>query len=264
MATDYTIELSRLALPHLVYHAHLRNTITYGELGKSIGKHHRPIKDALGYIRDEICVPRGLPMINAIVVNKNSGLPGHSFLPEGTDDLSKQEYKDRFWRLRDEVFMFPNWDSLLIELGLESIEKQPEDFHKEAHVYSDFISSHPAGEGENHLRLKNYIAENPHVIGLPTSICSTIEFKFVSGDSCDVTFSLENNEYIVVEIKNGERGELVKGIYQAIKYRSLMKAEKGLGSDVTVNAFLVAYTIPSDIAQFASRFNIECKAITLD
>lgn len=264
MATDYTIELARLALPHLVYHAQLRNTTTYKKLARSIDKHHRPMNNVLGYIRDDICVPRDYPMINAIVVNQYTGLPGHSFLPEGTDGLSKQEYKARFEQLRDKVFTFPNWDSLLSELGLESIEKQPEDFHKEAYAYSDFISSHPTGEGENHLRLKNYIAENPHVIGLPTSACPSIEFQFVSGDSCDVTFDLDSNEYAVVEIKNGDRGELVKGIYQAIKYRALMKAEKGLGSDVTVNAFLVAYTIPPDIAQFASRFNIECKAITLD
>ena len=37
-------------------------------------------------------------------------------------------------------------------------------------------------------------------------------------------------EAIVVEVKGGkERDELVKGIYQAVKYRALMAAERGRG-----------------------------------
>jgi len=69
------------------------------------------------------------------------------------------------------------------------------------------------------------------------------------------------NGHAVVEIKGGERGELVRGIYQAIKYRALMAAEKGHGKDYPVSAYLVAHDIPDDIATFASKFQIQCHSI---
>lgn len=106
------------ALPHLVYYAHLQETITYGELGRRIGIHHRPVRFLLGYIRDEICIRRELPLLNVIVVNKYTELPGESFLREGTSHLTNEEYRRRFEELRDEVFAYVGWDTLLIDLGL--------------------------------------------------------------------------------------------------------------------------------------------------
>jgi len=106
------------ALPHLVYYAHLEETITYGELGKRIGIHHRPVRFLLGYIRDEICLKRDLPLLNVIVVKQDTGLPGVSFLPEDTSHLTAEEYRRRFEDLRDEVFAYAEWDALLRDLGL--------------------------------------------------------------------------------------------------------------------------------------------------
>lgn len=109
------------ALPHLFYYAHLEETITYGELGRRIGIHHRPVRFLLGYIRDEICRRRGLPLLNVIVVKKSTGLPGKSFLPEDLSHLTDEEYKRRFEELRDEVFAYTEWDDLLRNLGLTPV-----------------------------------------------------------------------------------------------------------------------------------------------
>ncbi len=109
------------ALPHLVYYAHLGKPITYGELGRRIGIHHRPVRFLLGYIRDEICRRRGLPLLNVIVVNKITRLPGQSFLPEDLSHLTDEEYKRRFEELRDEVFAYAGWDTLLRDLGLTPV-----------------------------------------------------------------------------------------------------------------------------------------------
>ena len=109
------------ALPHLVYYAHLEKTITYGELGRRIGIHHRPVRFLLGYIRDEICRRRGLPLLNVIVVNKITRLPGQSFLPEDLSHLTDEEYKRRFEEHRDEVFAYAGWDTLLRDLGLTPV-----------------------------------------------------------------------------------------------------------------------------------------------
>ncbi len=109
------------ALPHLVYYAHLEETITYGELGRRIGIHHRPVRFLLGYIRDEICLKRDLPLLNVIVVKQDTGLPGESFLPEGTSHLTDEEYRRMFEELRDQVFAYARWDALLRDLGLTPV-----------------------------------------------------------------------------------------------------------------------------------------------
>jgi len=116
--TDNARDNAYRALPHLVYYAHLEKTITYGELGRRIGIHYRSVRFLLGYIRDEICRRRGLPLLNVIVVNKSTGLPGKSFLPEDLSLLTDEEYRRRFEELRDEVFAYVGWYTLLTDLGL--------------------------------------------------------------------------------------------------------------------------------------------------
>jgi len=78
-----------------------------------------------------------------------------------------------------------------------------------------------------------------------------------------VIFELSGDTYAVIEIKNGDEGdgELIKGVYQAVKYRALMEAEKGHGKPVKVRAFLVAYGVTKDVEDLASKFGIPCIVI---
>jgi len=109
-------------MPHLVNCAKTRSTITYGELGERIGAHHRAVARPLGYIRDEICIPRGLPLITALVVNKTSRMPGESWLPEGTGHLTPDENQREYEKFRDEAFACDAWDALLGDLGLPPVQ----------------------------------------------------------------------------------------------------------------------------------------------
>ena len=110
MTTDYTIENAKLALPHLVHHAQVGKTLTYKQLGEKIDRHYRnAVPKLLGYIRDEICLKHGLPMLNAIVVNNRTKLPGDGFLSGGSKHLSKKEYEE----IKDEIFAYDKWDDLL-------------------------------------------------------------------------------------------------------------------------------------------------------
>ena len=72
--------LARLALPYPVARAQQHETVTYKERAVSIGTHPVPLRFPLGYIRAEICEPRGLPLISTIVVDPCTGLPGDGFL----------------------------------------------------------------------------------------------------------------------------------------------------------------------------------------
>jgi hypothetical protein len=71
-------------------------TVTYGELAEVTGLARRGTGKPLVWIRDEICRARGLPWLNAIVVNKATRRPGDNFLPANTklaqDDL------EQLWR----------------------------------------------------------------------------------------------------------------------------------------------------------------------
>lgn len=255
-------ERARLALPHLVHYAKMRKTITYGELAGKIGCHHRAVQHFLGYVRDELCASRDLPLINAIVVNQGTQMPGGGWLPGGTQHLTPDEYRREYEKFRDEVFACDAWDALLQELGLSPISSTDEDLDEEGREYAGYLERKgQIGETEPHRMLKEYVAENPGAIGLQLGKEGKQEHLFVSGDKCDVVFDLGRDGHAVVEVKKGERGELVRGIYQAIKYRALMKAEKGHGEDYPVIAHLVAYGIPDDIAALASKFNIQCHII---
>ena len=49
--------------------------ITYGDLARRLGIHHRPLRFVLGQIWDW-CERNGHPHVNVLVVNQASGLPG--------------------------------------------------------------------------------------------------------------------------------------------------------------------------------------------
>jgi hypothetical protein len=263
MTTELIKEYGARLLPQLVQAAKTNKTPTYGEMAARIGVHHRVLSYVLGYIRDEIIIPRGLPLINAIVVNGDTGLPGESWLPQGTAHLSKAEYQREYVRYRDQVLAYQGWDALLKELDLPSVEPTVENLDERGRAYSEYIERTGGGESEDHRKLKEYIAAHPEVIGLPSDSAAQMEYLFVAGDRADIVFGTGPDAWTVVEIKNGEIGELVKGVYQAIKYRALLQAEKGHGISPQVDAILAAYEIPSDIQFFAAKFGIRCRIVHL-
>lgn len=261
MTTELIKEYGDRLLPYLVQAAKTLKTPTYKELADKIGVHHRVMNRILGYIRDDICIQRGLPLITCIVVGQATGLPGDDWLPQGTAHLNPEEYKLEFERFRDQVFAYKGWDALLKELDMTPLEPTVSSLDERGRTYSEYIERTGGGEGEDHLKLKEYVAAHPEAIGLPVESGAQMEYMFIAGDRADIVFGTGPDAWTVVEIKNGEIGELVKGVYQAIKYRALLQAEKGHGISVQVDAILVAYEIPSDISFFAAKFGIRCRII---
>ena len=91
---------------------------TYGEIAAAIGmKEGREIAPVslsypLGFIRDEICRPRGLPWLNVIAVRGDSWQPGDSFLPPG---VAFGDDEHILWRGAVlAVFAYP-WESVDVE-----------------------------------------------------------------------------------------------------------------------------------------------------
>ena len=67
----------------LVKAAHNMRTVTYGELGTAARLPAISMGARVGYVRDAVCRPRGLPWLSVIAVSKKTGRPGDAFLPEG-------------------------------------------------------------------------------------------------------------------------------------------------------------------------------------
>jgi len=110
------------------------------------------------------------------------------------------------------------------------------------------------GEGENHKKLKEWVAQNPQDIGLRNVKSHELEYVFLSGDTVDILFQLQNGEDAVVEI---ETTIPLPGCHQALKYRVLRCAEQLLALDSKkVKAILVAWEVPQEVREFCNKYNI--------
>src|ERR1039457_3832142 len=188
--TKKTQEMVLRALPHLVYAAQTRTTFTYEQLAKKIhSPHHRPVSGYIGHIRDEICLPRNLPLLSCLVVNKRTGLPGDNFLPGGSKAVTKEERQHEFEKYRDDVFKYEGWDKLLSILDIAPVTKSENELKGEAQIYNQIISKYGSvGEGARHKALKEFVSQNPSLLGLTKISKVHVEFQFLSGDEADVAF----------------------------------------------------------------------------
>ena len=118
MATEYSIENARLALPHLIECAGSHKTITYGDLTAKIGRHPRAASHLLEHLL-RMCHKLNIPTIGTLVVSKTTGLPGDGFVvDQGAKklDFGGPEYRRQAEREQARVYAHKNWDALLHEL----------------------------------------------------------------------------------------------------------------------------------------------------
>lgn len=114
---------------------------------------------------------------------------------------------------------------------------------------------YPGGEGEEHKKLKEWIAQHPEEIGLRlVKGEGEPEYVFPSGDAVDILFELVDNRYAVVEV---ETWNPLPGCYQALKYKVLKCAELGwkVGSPA-VEAIVVARIGSDEIMRFCAKYGI--------
>lgn len=117
------------------------------------------------------------------------------------------------------------------------------------------------GEGVEHKKLKELVAQNPKEIGLANVKNTEIEYCFKSGDVADIVFEIGGNRYSVVEI---ETLDPFTGCYQVLKYRVLKCAELGIDIKSTdVEGVLVAWAIPEEVKDFCRKYGIRFVEIKL-
>lgn len=240
-------ERARNTLPILISLAQTGETILYSELAQLIDiENPRSFNYILGYIGEAIqklekIHKTKIPKIQCIVLNKSDGLPGAGvgwFLPEKEDfnQLNKEQKRNFVDKQLFEIYKYKKWDWVLDRLGLEPIEI---DFDEEIQEIKK--GGFGGGESKEHLEFKELVAQNPKSIGLSEEIVSTtIEYKLASADEIDILFEF-NKKLIGIEIKSKKSNDkdILRGIFQCIKYKAVLKAEQMLTNQVDSDCFLV-------------------------
>lgn len=224
-------ERARTALPLLVRQAAAAKPIFYSALAEELGMPNpRNLNYVLGSIGQAMVGlskkwKTKVPPIQCLVVNKATGLPGEgiSWFFIAKEDFGKLPLRRRREIVQAElqhIYAYPHWDEVLQELEINAVDT---DFSSEVDKAARAIDG---GESASHKRLKEYVANNPHVIGLPKSTpMGTTEYGLPSGDSLDVSFK-QKKSWVAAEVKSkiSDQADIVRGIFQCVKYQAVLDA----------------------------------------
>ena len=240
-------ERARRTLPFLIKQAQTGMTIQYSELAKLIEiENPRSFNYILGYIGEaiqklELIHNTEIPKIQCIVINKTDGLPGAGvgwYLPNRNDfnKLNKEQKRNFLDRQLFEIYNYKKWDWVLSRLGLEPIDIDIED-----EIQDIKKGGFGGGESKEHKDFKELIAKNPKLIAINESILNTtIEYKLASADQIDILFNF-GDKLLGVEVKAIKSGkkDILRGIFQCVKYKAVLKAEQLVTRNVDSDCILV-------------------------
>ncbi|ERP32019.1 hypothetical protein CALK_1000 [Chitinivibrio alkaliphilus ACht1] len=222
---------ARAALPLLVRQAEAGAPIFYSDLAEELGMPNpRNLNYVLGSIGQSLerlskAWKSKVPPIQCLVVNKNTGLPGEGigwFLVKKEDfaSLPLRQKRAIVEAELQHVFLYPRWQEVLEALDLEPTTSDFTAFVKKS------AGGFGGGESEEHKALKAYVAQNPKVVSLGANTPQgTTEHPLPSGDCLDVSFR-DNKVWVAAEVKSliSAEADIVRGLYQCVKYRAVMEA----------------------------------------
>ena len=218
------------------------------------------------------------PLINASITKVNpSGMPGEGVGEyfakrygkqrlENWDAIALKKRRKLVEAEREKIFSYPHWEEINNTLfGPEPLKNLK---HHSGSEFDFEPPSHYGGvaESEEHIKLKEWIAENPEALSLRKSFGSgETEARLLSGDEVDVLFA-DGISYRVVEVKSirSNDQDFKRGIYQSVKYREVKKAEHAPFS-VDVKAILVTEReLPAELKERAKVLNVRCKVVAIN
>lgn len=222
---------ARLALPLLVRQALSCNPIYYQTLADELGMSNpRTLNYPLGSVGQTL-IDLGklwgeeIPPLQCLVVNQKDATPGEGFgwfMPDSDawKDMTPSQRRRMTEQVMQQIYAYPKWPAVLAALGLVPSKVELED------LLDGAARMRAGGEGEAHQRLKEYVRQNPSLVGAKTKRrfgCS--EKHLPSGDSIDVFFDTDT-EWVGVEVKplSSDEVDLTRGIYQCVKYSAVLRA----------------------------------------
>ena len=267
---------ARLALPILVRQAAAQKPIFYEALANELGM---PNPRNLNWVLGSVGVTlqelgrrvgwnRDIPHIQSLVINQRDRLPGSGFEGfladrlKGYQSLSpagKRAYLDGYWH---EIFAYPRWNEVLNACGLVPATTDAAELVEKAKTGR----SGGGGEGPEHLALKEFVRDNPRIVGLPSGFPrGFVEAPLPSGDKLDVLFHARNR-MLAVEVKSRISNvvDLTRGLFQCVKYRAVMEAERAFKSDsYRIDAVLVVgRSFPDGLKPLQNSLGVEVVEVT--
>ena len=223
-----------VTLQWLVKYAEARQTVTYGELGKRIGVNpHTVLPGILGVIGGSIkTLCSDIPMIQFLVINQKTQLPGElgmaDFLIEDRKLCERLALEDKrkLWKVaREDIFDW-DWRTVLAEFGLAPLLICAMPISPILEELDD-LYLYNVGEGEDHRRLKEYVANNPALVDLDQTGRGNTEYTILSGDRLDVFFDLPDQlVWVEVKAKHSPDWDILRGIFQCVKYKAVLEAQR--------------------------------------
>lgn len=234
-------------LPVLVRQAAARETIFYGELAREVGiSNARTLNWVLGAVGTSLNAlgrewRQPIPRIQALVVNRHDKLPGAGFMdafvePAVLKHPNRQLRRRVVQTMLDEVFSYSRWNDVLAHFDMAPVPSIPIRLLDAASNFSE------RGESEAHRALKEYIAAHPKTVGLSLKPLRTVtEYRLPSGDAVDVLFQTRRF-WLAVEVKSriSAEDDLVRGVFQCVKYEAVLDAVLRTQAVVTDVAVVLA------------------------
>lgn len=216
--------------------------ITYSELAYRIdrlnkhGEAHPRMGKALGImghlLEDVESAPAWtdpIPHIQSLVVNKTGrlgGLPddGISEFWSSYPELPKEEKWNRVQVEYQDIKSFGSrWNDVLRALDLAQVPVGNTAGNERRRIRG----FGRGGESPQHKALKEFVAQNPTLVGASAEDQVCLEYALPSLDMLDVLFK-GRTRWIAVEVKSkvsdNMPSDYERGIYQCVKYRSILEA----------------------------------------
>lgn len=115
------------------------------------------------------------------------------------------------------------------------------------------------GESKSHLNLKEYIAQNPSLVGFPKNSAIIIERKYPTRDRVDLVIISPSGLKAVVEIELFGEENLIVGAKQLVKYRVLESVENNwpLNNDQCKAILVARDKMTEALERFCKKYSIE-------
>lgn len=284
--SDWSQTYAKKALPVLVNLAESHRATTYTELAKILlgdKRYGHPLMSALGRLGRALeslneAEPKKygkIPPIELLVCNQRTGRPGNlglnflGYKKSETDKMSDALLDTIVSRAHQNIFEYPRWQHVLKAFGLKPVTlKLPAPESILPKIWD--LEQHATGEGEEHERLKLFLAQNPKIIGIQWKSGGDIERVLLSGDRLDISFR-DDERWIAVEVKgkHSPLADLVRGIFQCVKYKVILAAQlryEALGGKVhlqrTIPRVVLACGAPltTELLTFAKSVDVEVRS----
>jgi hypothetical protein len=247
-------------------------SITYGELAKNIGypephignlfgKNIGETLGVMGHMLDGLKIGNWnmrIPYIQTLVVNQSTNLPSNG-LSEFEKDyymFTNEEKKTFVLNEYKMIYEFGSrWDEVLNKLNIT------EEYESGKSLGNSLYNPYGSEGSPEHRNVKEFVIEHGHLFGYMGTEKGFDEYPLKSGDFIDVVFR-DENQLLGIEVKSKRSGidDIERGIYQCIKYKAVLEAEKkvSLRSNAKIDCILVVeYDLPKNLMEIAAKLGVK-------